>query len=199
MCFYFCFFGSFICHVIFWMVKYHLNKSPLLLDKSLLLFAMLYYRDMKHYVRIIILLLLSPLSFSFYECFDISSKRYGIDVNLLKAIAFTESSMNPNALSKKNKNGTYDIGLMQINSSWFEKLRLRGIKKSELSDPCINIDVGSWILSENIKQYGKKWNAVGIYNAGTGEGRGKAKMLYVRRVYYHYARLVRLYGSSAKT
>lgn len=37
-----------------------------------------------------------------------------------KAVAYCESRMNPNAVSKPNTNGTIDRGLMQINSVWQE-------------------------------------------------------------------------------
>ena len=49
-----------------------------------------------------------------------AGKKYGIDPQLLWAIAKTESQLNPNALNQNNKNGSYDIGIMQINS-WIKE------------------------------------------------------------------------------
>jgi soluble lytic murein transglycosylase-like protein len=50
------------------------------------------------------------------KCFEIAANRYQIPSKLLKAIARTETKMNPVSVGINN-NRTYDIGLMQINSS----------------------------------------------------------------------------------
>jgi len=89
---------------------------------------------------------------------------YGVNPQLLYAIAKTESSLNPNAMNR-NKNGSYDIGLMQINSSWLPTLRKYGIDEQRLKDPCTNLQVGAWILSQNMQRMGVTWEAVGAYNA----------------------------------
>lgn len=114
-------------------------------------------------------------------CFIHSAKKYNLDLRLIKAIAQVESSFNPNAI---NKNETsVDIGMMQINSSWLSKLEKKGIYKQDLFDPCINIEVGSWILANNIASYGATWNAVGAYNARSIDKR-KIYVAKVKQVYY---------------
>lgn len=55
-------------------------------------------------------------------------KQYGLPVEIFSYIAWRESRCNPKAINAKfkngkivwtlNKNGTYDSGLVQINSSW---------------------------------------------------------------------------------
>ncbi len=72
--------------------------------------------------RILILLSLTlfptaALSF----CFDDAGREYGINPYLLKGIARVESNLNPNAVNR-NKNGSADYGLMQVNSFWLKKL-----------------------------------------------------------------------------
>ena len=99
-------------------------------------------------------------------CFEIAATRYQIPVQLLKAIAMTETKMNPYAINV-NRNKTYDIGLMQINSSWLSKLNLVGINREDLLDGCKNIQVGAWILASNIKEYGFNKKAIGAYNSMT--------------------------------
>lgn len=96
-------------------------------------------------------------------CFVDSAKKYNIDVNLLKAIAKVESSFNPFAINRNA--GSEDIGIMQINSSWLPMLEKKGITKRDLFNPCVSIDVGSWVLAKNMATYGNTWNAVGAYNA----------------------------------
>jgi len=54
---------------------------------------------------------------------------------------------------------------MQINSSWLPKLRKYGIGVNELFDPCTSIQVGAWILAQNIQRLGHSWEAVGAYNS----------------------------------
>jgi hypothetical protein len=48
-------------------------------------------------------------------CWEEAATKYGINAQLLYAIAKTESGLNPQAFNR-NKNGSYDVGLMQINS-----------------------------------------------------------------------------------
>ena len=116
-------------------------------------------------------------SFSSAACFDEAAKRYRVPVALLKAISTVESNGNPNARNV-NKNGSYDIGHMQINSSWLPTLARYGIDEKTLSDPCINTNIGAWVLAHNISRLGLSWNAVGAYNAASPEKR----MVYARKV-----------------
>ena len=99
-------------------------------------------------------------------CFEEAGNRYGISPQLLYAISKGESSFNPLAINY-NTNGTYDYGLMQINSSWEPTLRKLGIPWNSLADPCTNVMVGAWVLSQCIQDYGYTWPAVGCYNSRT--------------------------------
>ena len=101
-----------------------------------------------------------------YACWDDAAARYQINSALLRAIARTESGLNPQAVSP-NRNGSRDIGLMQINSSWLPLLASHGIAERDLFDPCTNIYVGAWILAQNFQRLGSDWNAIGAYNART--------------------------------
>lgn len=120
------------------------------------------------------------------NCWVEAGKRYQIDPWLLYSIAQQESSLNPVAV---NDNGTsIDVGLMQINSFWFSKLKKIGISKNDLFEPCISIHVGAWILAQSILIYGETWEAVGAYNAGTGKNENavKNRKLYAEKVYNYY-------------
>lgn len=98
-------------------------------------------------------------------CWGAASQSNGIPVDVLKAVAKTESNFNPKAVNK-NANGTYDIGMMQINSGWLPKLEAFGVTEASLHDACTNLKVGAWILSNNAKKLGWNWNAIGAYNVG---------------------------------
>jgi len=113
-----------------------------------------------------------------HACWEQVANWYGVNVHLLYAIAKTESNLNPLARNQ-NKNGSYDIGLMQINSAWLPTLKKYGIDESRLKDPCVNLQVGAWILSQNMQRMGPTWEAVGAYNARNP----KLRIEYARRVY----------------
>ncbi|MEC4720488.1 lytic transglycosylase domain-containing protein [Noviherbaspirillum sp. CPCC 100848] len=98
------------------------------------------------------------------SCFDEAANRYNVDRELLRAIAKTESNFRADAINV-NKDGSEDIGIMQINSSWLPKLRRYGITRQALLDGCTNVHVGAWVLAGNFRQYGRVWKAVGAYNA----------------------------------
>ena len=125
---------------------------------------------------IILTLLLMP-SAAGAACFEQAAHRYQVPVEILKAISTVESNGNPNAVNT-NKNGSVDIGHMQINDWWLPKLEPYGITKEKLKDPCINTNVGAWILAQSIATHGFTWKAIGAYNASTGYKR----LIYARKV-----------------
>lgn len=115
---------------------------------------------------------------SIEACLDKAAIYHGVDPNLLHAIAVVESGLNPQAMNTANANGTRDIGLMQINSSWLPQLARWNIREQDLFDPCISAYVGAWILADNIARLGPVWRAVGAYNARSPE----RQLRYVQRV-----------------
>lgn len=110
-------------------------------------------------------------------CFEDAAKRYQIPVELLKAISTVESNGNPNAINH-NKGGSVDYGHMQVNDWWLPKLAPYGITVEKLKDPCINTNVGAWILAQSIARHGLTWKAIGAYNASTDYKR----LVYARKV-----------------
>lgn len=109
-------------------------------------------------------------------CFEEAGAIYRISPQLLWAIAKVESSFNPSAMNR-NANGSYDYGLMQINSSW-QKI-LGEELWAFLGDSCLNVKVGAWILAQCMKRHGQTWEAVGCYNATSPDKRAK----YAWKVY----------------
>lgn len=100
---------------------------------------------------------------------------YGIPPEVLWSIAKGESNLNPNAVNK-NTNGSYDFGLMQINSTWAKTLGKE--HWASLGDACTNVKTGAWILRQCIDDYGYGWKAIGCYNSRTPSKRDS----YARRI-----------------
>lgn len=122
-------------------------------------------------------------------CWDGAAKYHRVDPWLLYSIAYVESRFNPNAVGK-NKNGTRDLGMMQINDKvWLPKLAKMGISKDMLKDPCVSVYVGAWILRQNIDEFGYTAKAIGAYNSRTPVHNKN----YARKVYDAYAKFTKLH------
>ena len=115
-------------------------------------------------------------------CFQEAGEAYGVSPSLLEAIMVVESQGDPGAINY-NTDGSYDFGLMQINSSWAKPWGLE--IWITLGDPCANVYAGAYVLADCIKQYGQTWDAVGCYNARTKQ----KKIDYVRKVKAVFERL----------
>lgn len=114
-----------------------------------------------------------------YNCFYNAANYYNVNLEVLMSIAWVESRFNPRAYNK-NKNKSYDIGIMQINSSWFSYLKKFGIDIEHLWNPCYNIHIGAMILRHCLDTYGNSWRAIDCYNKGK---RARSHSQYVWKVY----------------
>ncbi|WP_334473083.1 lytic transglycosylase domain-containing protein [Arsenophonus sp. PmNCSU2021_1] len=134
-------------------------------------------------------LVISKLSLA--DCFDKAGSYYQIDPDYLRAIARQESNFNPHA---KNKDGSLDLGVMQINSKTFNAIKNEYPTLSEndlINHPCLNIHIGAMVLTRNFATYGKNWLAVGMYNAGMKNTNTsiKNRYHYANKIYRHYQKI----------
>src|ERR1700675_4146333 len=128
---------------------------------------------MRRIATAIFVLCLAPSLAS--ACWEEAGERYGVSPQLLYALARVESSLNPAAANNSHRKGpgSYDIGLMQINSSPLPRLARHGINEADLYDPCTNIHVGAWLLSNEFSRHGVSWESDGAYNAACTQLREK--------------------------
>ena len=93
------------------------------------------------------------------EYFKEASETYGVDINLLKAIARQESNFNPSATSSAGA-----MGVMQPMPS-----TAKGLGVTNAYDAQENIMGGAKLMAQNLKKYnGDVSLALAAYNAGGG-------------------------------
>jgi len=108
-------------------------------------------------------------------CFDAAARRYGLPPALLWAVAKVESNFDPAAVNR-NRNGSLDVGVMQINSIWLKQLGKE--RWGALGDPCFNIQVGAYVMADCLRRHGYTYEGIGCYNADSYEQR----IRYARKV-----------------
>jgi hypothetical protein len=91
------------------------------------------------------------------------AERYSIPPSLAFALSWEESRFNTRAVSRKNRDGSIDRGLFQLNSKSFPKLG-----DAEFFDPRQNAFYGMAHLRVCLDIGGSEIAALAMYNAGTG-------------------------------
>lgn len=126
-------------------------------------------------------------------CFLQAGARYSIDPLLLKAIARHESNLVPTAINynkdSKGRITSVDYGVMQVNSTHIPELKRAGVIQSNddlIKNPCLNVQIGAWILAKHLRQCGVNWMCLGSYNAGFNAGNDKKRMMYAKKIYSLY-------------
>lgn len=114
------------------------------------------------------------------QCFVSAGQYYGVNPVLLKAIARVESGINPRAINR-NRNGSVDRGVMQINTAWDGYLLRYGIHPNWVWHPCYNIYLGAMVLRHCQNLFGNTWRAIDCYNKGGKRARDTSE--YVWKVY----------------
>jgi soluble lytic murein transglycosylase-like protein len=101
--------------------------------------------------------------YPYQSCFEIASRMHDVPVDLLLAVAATESAWDPDARSHANAHG-----IMQI--QWPGTARHLGVKRvAELYNPCLNIELGTRYLRELLDTNGGNVErALAAYNYGPG-------------------------------
>ena len=138
---------------------------------------------------LIILLTLMLARTAHADCWQNAGTMFKIDPSLLMAIAQQESALNHKAVGH-NRDGSRDLGLMQINSTPLPRLTRLGVSEQRLlNDPCLSVIVGASILADMMNRYGYSWEAVGAYNAGTAPERQALRMRYAKQILIRYHKL----------
>lgn len=131
-------------------------------------------------------------------CFQAAGEKYHVDPLLIQAIATGESHLDAGIThANKDSHGkivSRDYGLMQINSTHIRDLQAMGLIQGPddlLSRPCLNVQIGTWILARHFQVCGISWNCLGSYNAGFRQDRHETRESYANRIYAIYRKLLR--------
>lgn len=99
-------------------------------------------------------------------CFASASARYNLPPESLLGLAIVEGGKVGTV--SHNKNGSADLGLMQVNTLWLkESSPLNGYLNFERlrTDICTNVHAAAWILASHVKRTGGDiWRAIGMYH-----------------------------------
>jgi hypothetical protein len=98
------------------------------------------------------------------ECINHAAVKYHVPATVIISVLKTENGHVGDA--NVNTNGTVDYGPMQINTIWLKQLRPYGYTAQSIQyDPCVNVEVGAWILGRNIADGKSLWEGIGDYHS----------------------------------
>lgn len=103
-------------------------------------------------------------------------KAFKIPPKLLWAIAKTESNFNALAINK-NKNGSTDIGLMQINTIHKDKLNSLNLTLNDLYNPEVSVYFGARVLKSCFNKFGFNYKGLNCYNGRVTNNKYNIKVL----------------------
>ncbi len=98
------------------------------------------------------------------DCIDDAATYHGVNAQVLRAIGYQESHLNPQA-HNRNRNGSEDLGMFQINTIHLPELSRYGIGRQALYDPCVSAYVAAWHLARKVQLHGNSWRAIGAYHS----------------------------------
>lgn len=100
------------------------------------------------------------------HCVNQASVLYQIPAKLILAIALTERGKTGE--ENINKDKSFDMGIMQINTRWLPTLKTAAIDRGQLiANSCTNIIAGSWILAKSIAEAPNLATGIGNYHSHT--------------------------------
>jgi hypothetical protein len=98
------------------------------------------------------------------SCINQAAISYHLPAALILSVMQKENGRNGQAIH--NKNGTFDLGVMQINTLWLPTLKRYGYTRDELQfNPCKNIEAATWILAKSLASGETAWSGVGNYHS----------------------------------
>ena len=102
-------------------------------------------------------------------CIIKAANYQGVPANVLLAIGSMENGKNGQAV--QNKNGTYDLGHMQINTSTYKgEIAKFGVSMKDVQwDGCKNVEIAAFLLKKRLSENPDQdfWTRVANYHSKT--------------------------------
>lgn len=104
-------------------------------------------------------------------CILIAAQTYQVPPGVMLGIMQVEGGRV--GLEVQNRNGSHDLGIMQINTVWLEELAKRWrtdratARRWVRDDGCVNVAVAGWILRQRINKTGGLWSGIAGYHSLT--------------------------------
>lgn len=124
-------------------------------------------------------------------CLERAARYYRLPVLLLDAIVWQEGGTD--GVGERDPDGSYDLGLAQINTRWLPVFARYGITERTLLDnPCENLYAAAYVLDTYVQHFGgQNWfQATMAYNVGpngwSNPVRYRIGYLYARRVMWRW-------------
>jgi len=108
----------------------------------------------------------SPLHGELQTCIGDAAQAFRVPADVLHAIIIVESGGHN--VVRKNRNGSIDVGVAQINSVNFPFIEKNlGMIPHDLKQPCQAVYAAAWLLAEKIEQAPYFEWGVGAYHSKT--------------------------------
>ena len=107
-----------------------------------------------------------------WACVLMAANTYQVPPQVMVGIMHVEGGTIGRAAGP-NINGTYDLGPMQVNTSWLPELSdTWHVSRSTAyqwvrDDGCVNVHVAAWILKQKILQGGTLFEGIARYHSAT--------------------------------
>jgi hypothetical protein len=114
------------------------------------------------------------VAFPFLACMLATAELHHVPPRALVAIQSVEGGQVH--MASRNADGSEDLGPMQVNTQWLERLAVRSgldarqVRVRLMDDPCFNIDAAGFILRLELDAaHGDLLTAIGHYHSHTPE------------------------------
>lgn len=105
-------------------------------------------------------------------CVMIAANLYGVPPAVMIGIMQVEGGRVGQQVGP-NRNGSYDLGPMQVNTRWvpelarFWRVDQKTAKAAVRDDGCVNVKVAAWILRQKIEEAGSLYLGIAHYHSAT--------------------------------